>query len=52
MKKGNSVTRPQKNLQNLAIEILKVKHNLAPEIMTEVFRLKTRSFNTRKKYEF
>ena len=32
--------------------MFKVKHNLAPEIMTEVFRLKTRSFNTRHKSEF
>ena len=39
-------------MQNLAIEMLKVKHNLAPEIMTEFFRLKTRSFNIRYKSEF
>ena len=38
--------------QSLAIEIFEVKHNLAPEIMTEFFRLKTRSFNTRHKSEF
>ena len=36
----------------MAIEMFKVKHNLAPEIMTEVFRLKTRSFNTSHKSEF
>ena len=34
------------------MEMLKVKHNLAPEIMTEFFRLKTRSFNIRYKSEF
>ena len=39
LKKDNSVTIHQKNLQNLAIEMFKVKRNLAPEIMTEVFRL-------------
>ena len=32
--------------------MFKVKHNLAPEVMTEVFRLKTRSFNTKSKSEF
>ena len=32
--------------------MFEVKHNLAPEIMTEVFRLKTRSFNTGQKSEF
>ena len=52
LKKDNSVTINQKNLQNFAIEMFKVKHNLAPEVMTEVFRLKTRSFNTKSKSEF
>ena len=52
LKKDNSVTIHQKNLQNLAIEMFKLKHNLGPEITTEVFRLKTRSFNTRHKSEF
>ena len=52
MKKDNSVTIHQKNLQSLAIEMFKVKNNLAPEIMTEVFRLKTTSFNTKYKSEF
>ena len=36
----------------MAIEMFKVKHNLAQEIMTEVFRLKTRSFDIRSKSEF
>ena len=49
LKKDNSVIMHQKNLQNLAIEMFKVKHILAPEIVTEVFRLKTRYFNTRNK---
>ena len=38
-------------MENLAIEIFKIKHSQAPEIMTEFFRLKTRSFNTRNKFE-
>ena len=32
--------------------MFKVKHNLPPEILTQGFRLKTRSFNTRNKSEF
>ena len=36
----------------MATEMFKVKHSLAPEIMTEVFRLKTKSFNTKHKSEF
>ena len=52
LKKYNSVTIHQKNLQKLAIEMFKVKHNLAPEIMPGVFRLKNRSFNTRHISEF
>ena len=36
----------------MAIEMFEVKRNLAPIIMTEVFRLKTRSFNTEHKSEF
>ena len=52
LKKDNSVTIRQKNLQVLAIEMFKVNHNIAPEIMAKVFRLKTRSFNTRHRSEF
>ena len=52
LKKDNSVIMHQKNLQNLAIEMFKVKHILAPEFMTEVFKLKTICFNTRNKSEF
>ena len=37
---NNSVTIHQRNLQILAIEIFKVKNNLPPEIMTEVFEKK------------
>ena len=52
LKKDNSVIMYLKNLLNLAIEMFKVKHILTPEFMTEVFRLKTRYFNTRNKSEF
>ena len=52
LKKDNSVTIPKKNLQNFAIEMFKVKHSLAQEFMTEVFRLKARSFDTSSKSEF
>ena len=52
LKKDNSVTIHQNNQQNLAIAMFKIQHNLTPEIMTEVFKLKTRSFNTRSKSEF
>ena len=37
---NNSVTIHQRNLQILATEIFKVKNNLPPEIMTEVFEKK------------
>ena len=52
LKKDNSLTIHRKDLQNLAIKMFKVKHNLAQEIMTEVFRLKTRSFDIKNKSEF
>ena len=52
LKKDNSVTIRQKNLQVLGIEMFKVNHNIAPEIMAKVFRLKTWSFNTRHRSEF
>ena len=33
LKKGNSVSIHQRNIQALATEIFKVKNNIAPEIM-------------------
>ena len=44
LQKDNPVTIYQKNLQNLAIKMFKAKHKLSPEIETEIFRLKTRSY--------
>ena len=35
--KGKSVTIHHHNLQTLAYEISKVKNNMAPEILTEIF---------------
>ena len=39
-------------MQTLAIELLKVKNNLAPEIVNDVFKLKDRSYNTKKSSMF
>ena len=36
LKKDNPATIHQKNLQNLVIEMFKVKHKLAPKIMTDL----------------
>ena len=43
----NSVAMHQRNLQILATEMFKVKNNLAPEIMTEVFEIKEPHYNLR-----
>ena len=40
LEKDHSVTVHQKNLQVLVTEIFKVKNNLAPDIMKDVFELK------------
>ena len=37
LKDGKSVTIHHRNLQTLAYEIFKVKNNMAPEILTEIF---------------
>ena len=42
--KDNSLTIHQKNLQLLAIEIFKVKMNISPEIMNEIFEFLKNSF--------
>ena len=43
----NSVTVHQKNLQVLVTEIYKVKHEIAPEIMKDIFELQNPSYNLR-----
>ena len=41
LKLDNSFTVHERNIQTLAIEVLKLVHNLSPEIMSEVFILKS-----------
>ena len=52
LQRDNSVTVHQKNLQALAIEMFKVKNNLAPEIMNNVFEIKEKSYNLRYNCDF
>ena len=47
LEKDHSVTVHHKNLQVLVTEIFKVKNNLAPEIMKDVFELKEPPYNLR-----
>ena len=47
LEKDNLVIIHQKNLQALAIEMFKVKNNLALEIINDLFKLNGRSCNTR-----
>ena len=50
LRKDNSVTIHQRNLQVLATEILKeVKNDLSPEIIKEVFELKEPSYSLHSK---
>ena len=47
LKKDNSVTVHQKNLQVLATEIFKTKSGLNPEIMQEVFKFNEHNYDFR-----
>ena len=47
LEKDQSVTIHHRNLQTLAYEILKVKNNMMPEILTEMFPQKESSFSLR-----
>ena len=47
LEKDHSVTVHQKNLQVLVTEIFKVKNNLAPDIMKDVFEFKEPPYNLR-----
>ena len=47
LEKDHSVTVHQKNLQVLVTEIFKVKNNLAPDIMKDLFELKEPPYNLR-----
>ena len=52
LQKDNGVTVDQTNLQTLATEICKVKMDLAPQLVKELFRPHTHSYNLRSTYEF
>ena len=47
LKKDHPVTVQHKNLQALVTEIFKVKNDLAPDIMKDVFELKEPPYNLR-----
>ena len=47
LEKDHSVTVHQKNLHVLVTEIIKVKSNIAPNIMKDVFELKKTPYNLR-----
>lgn len=51
-KHENISTIYQRNLQTLAIQIFKVKNNLALEIRNDVSKLKDRSYNTANNSDF
>ena len=48
LEKDKSVTIHHRNLQTLAYEIFKVKNNMAPEILTEIFPQKESNYSLRK----
>ena len=50
--KDNSVSIHHRNIQNLAIELYKVKNNLAPEIIKELFALRENSYELRNNTDF
>ena len=47
LEKDKSVTIHHRNLQTLAYEIFKVKKNMAPEILTEIFPQKESNYSLR-----
>ena len=52
LKKDNSVSIHHSNIQALATEMFKVKNNIAPEIMKELFAPKMSSYNLRNNNSF
>ena len=52
MKKDNSVSIHHRNIQALATEMFKVKNNIAPEIMKELFAPKMISYDLRNNDSF
>ena len=47
LEKDNSVSIHDRNIQALATEMFKVKNNIAPEIMKELFTSKMSSYDLR-----
>ena len=52
LEKDNSVSIHQRNLQVLAIEMLKLYRQISPDFLNEIFIRKTTSYNLREKYVF
>ena len=52
LKKDNSVSIHHRNIQALATEMFKVKNNIAPEIMKELFALKISYYDLRNNNSF
>ena len=52
LRKGNTVSIHHRNLQVLATEIFKIKNNIAPKIINEIFQNMTSSYNLRKNSSF
>ena len=52
LKKDNSVSIHDRNIQALANEMFKVKNNIAPEIMKELFAPKMSSYDLRNNDSF
>ena len=52
LKKDNSVSIHYRNIQALATEMFKVKNNIAPEIMKELFAPKMSSYDLRNNNSF
>ena len=50
--KDKSVSIHHRNLQILATEIYKVKHNISPEIMRDIFENRSLKYNLRNNLEF
>ena len=52
LQKDNSVSIHYRNIQLLCIEIFKVRHQLSPDIMNNVFKFKQSMYNLRRKTIF
>ena len=52
LKKDSTVSIHLRNLKLLATEIFKIKNNMAPKILSEIFKNRTSSHNLRKNSRF